>query len=77
MNEEQYKKYFCGETDVSRAELLRRAITNAKKRNGKLTGYRKLNRRLWESKFQKKYPDSEMYYKIQMDKIISQIQDLI
>lgn len=45
ISEEDYKKFFCGVSDVSKAELLRRAIAAGKKRGYKLTGYRRLKRK--------------------------------
>ena len=48
MNKETYDKFFCAPSDVSKANLLRTAIANAKKRATEKTrygGYYKLKRR--------------------------------
>jgi len=48
MEKQEYKKWFCAPSDVSRAELLHRAIRNARKRATEKTrysGYYKLKRK--------------------------------
>lgn len=56
MTEQEYKAWFCNPSDVSKAEIMREAISNAKKKGHRTSKFWKMRRWQLQRKVENEMP---------------------